>query len=249
VVTWRRRATRVLAIASTAAALASGLTLTATQVAEAACHHFSIAATPNPVAEGAAVTVTVSRDGTVGGSHVDISTIEESAKAGVDFTAVSRTMNFTTEKELTLQVMTLDDHGTNEPVQAFRLHLSNPGGCANPNYVLDPDVQITISDVDSAPATATPAATARPTATATPAGGAATPTVRPASSPVPTEVALGASPSPSPDAAASPSAAPSSDSGQKPAPGSPLVPIVIGVVVVGALGAGAYVLIQRRSRP
>jgi cobalamin biosynthesis Mg chelatase CobN len=115
----------------------------------AACHHFTVTVAPATVTEGGAVTVTVSRDGSVGGSHVDLSTIDETAKAGQDYTAVRQTVSFTTELSKTLQLHTTDDAAV-EGGETLRLHLSNPGGCVNTNYVLDPDAKVTIADNDNA---------------------------------------------------------------------------------------------------
>ena len=61
-----------------------GISVLTAVPAAAACHHFSLAANPATVTEGATVTVTVSRDGNVGPSHADVSTGDARAKAGRD---------------------------------------------------------------------------------------------------------------------------------------------------------------------
>ena len=135
--------------------------------ASAACHHFSVAASPNPVNEGQTVTVTVSRDGTVGPSNVDVSTVDDTAKAGDDYTALKKTVSFTTDQSQAFPVP-IATHTTPQPERAFKLHLSNPGGCSvNTNYVLDPDVRVTIQANGVAESSSTTAATAAPTTTAT----------------------------------------------------------------------------------
>ncbi|MGH2758142.1 MAG: hypothetical protein ACRDKJ_01105, partial [Actinomycetota bacterium] len=54
--------------------------------AQAACHAFTVSASPTSPAEGGRVTVTVSRDGAVNPSSVRVSTIDETARAPSDYT-------------------------------------------------------------------------------------------------------------------------------------------------------------------
>src|SRR5690242_2561081 len=77
--------------------MALGLMLSCASPADAACHHFTVTASPNPVAEGKILTVTVSRDANVAPSHVDVSSIDETAKAGQDYQTLSRTVSFTND--------------------------------------------------------------------------------------------------------------------------------------------------------
>ena len=140
-------------------AMVVGLFFVPVAPALAACHHFSVNASPDSVTEGGSVGVTVSRDGSVGPSNIDVSTVDQTAKAGQDYTALRRTVNFTSETSQAFQVKTTDD---NQPggAKTFRLHLSNPGGCAvNPNFVVDPDVTVTINDNGSAATVTTAGAT------------------------------------------------------------------------------------------
>lgn len=136
--------------------------LTATP-ARAACHAFTVSVTPAAVEEGDTVRITVSRDAGVNPSSIDVSTIDESARAGSDYTAINETVSFSTETTRTLTLKTTDDAAT-EPAESLRVHLSNPGGCAvNPNFSVAPDAQVTIKANDAAtttvpPATTTPAA-------------------------------------------------------------------------------------------
>jgi hypothetical protein len=111
----------------------------------AACHHFSVTASPNPVTEGRTLAVTVSRDANLAPSHVDVSTVDETAKAAQDYTQLNRTVSFTSDIQQSFPVPIVS-HSTSTPNRTFRLHLSNPGGCAvNPNFVVDPDVRVTIA--------------------------------------------------------------------------------------------------------
>jgi hypothetical protein len=113
--------------------------------AAAACHHFMVSASPNPVAEGGRLTVTVSRDAAVAPSHIDLSTVDETAKAGPDYAPLNRTVSFTNDVQQSFPV-SIVSHPASEPARTFRLHLSNPGGCAvNPNFVVDPDIRVTIA--------------------------------------------------------------------------------------------------------
>lgn len=137
----------------------------------AACHSFTVEAEPSSVAEGAAVTVTVRRDAGVGPSQIDIETVDGTAVGGSDYAAVARrTVSFSSETEQSFEVATLDDPES-ESSETFRLHLSNPGGCTvNPNFVVGPDAEVTITDNDVPETTAVPPAstsTASPRTTST----------------------------------------------------------------------------------
>jgi hypothetical protein len=135
---------RLLRVLLTGSTLAVAVMVSMAGPADAACHHFSVSATPNPVAEGKVLTVTVSRDAGVAPSNIDLSSIDETAKAGRDYAALNRTVSFTNEVQQSFPVA-VTSHATSEPARTFRLHLSNPGGCAvNPNFVVDPDVRVTI---------------------------------------------------------------------------------------------------------
>lgn len=137
----------------------------------AACHAFTVEAEPPSVAEGAAITVTVRRDAAVGPSQIDVETIDGTARGGADYEAVARrTIAFSSETEQSFEVPTFDD-AESEPSETFRFHLSNPGGCTvNPNFVVGPDAEVTITDND-APATTggppTPTSTTSPRSTTT----------------------------------------------------------------------------------
>src|SRR5207248_8404377 len=129
----------------------------------AQCQHFSVSADPQFANEGQTVTVTVSRDGAIGPSNVDVSTVDESAKAGDDYTKLSKTVSFSTDTSQTFPVP-IATHSTPEGDRTFRLHLSNPGGCTvNTAYQLDGDVRVFIHANGVAPPTTT--TTAAPTTT------------------------------------------------------------------------------------
>src|SRR5437016_10728438 len=84
--------------------LLAGLIVVNSAPALAACHHFTVTAIPTSVAEGAKVVVTVSRDGNVAPSKIDLSTVDETAKAGTDYVGIHQTVSFTSEvqKQFTL---------------------------------------------------------------------------------------------------------------------------------------------------
>jgi hypothetical protein len=130
------------------------------------------------VAEGAKVTVTVSRDAAVNPSDVHVSTVDESARAPADFTKLDEQVELTSETSKTLSI-TITNDAAAEGAESFRVHLSDPGGCAvNPNYRVGPDAKVTIKASDQAVSTAQPPAATQPTArtvpTATPSPAATT---------------------------------------------------------------------------
>ena len=127
--------------------------------ARAACHAFTVSVTPAAVEEGDTVRITVSRDAGVNPSSIDVSTIDESARAGSDYTAINETVSFSTETTRTLTLTTTDDAAT-EPAESLRVHLSNPGGCAvNPNFSVGPDARVTIKASDAPGTTLSPSTT------------------------------------------------------------------------------------------
>ena len=133
----------------------------AAPAANAACHAFTVKADPAQPTEGGTMTVTVSRDGAVNPSQVDVETVDGTAKAGEDYTALKKTVSFTTDLSQTFPVPTTDDK-TVEGNETFKVHLSNPAGCQiNTNYSVGPDATVTIIDNDSAAPTT--ASTAAPT--------------------------------------------------------------------------------------
>jgi hypothetical protein len=237
-----RRVLRVLLIGC---CVSLGVMVSYAVPANAACHHFSVSASPNPVAEGKTVTVTVSRDANVAPSNVDLSTIDETAKAGQDYAPVSRTVSFTNDVQQSFPIAVVS-HSTSEPARTFRLHLSKPGGCAvNPNFVVDPDVRVTISANGVSP---TSSANALGTAPSTTAGARATTTTsRSAATTTVSSTASSSEPSAT--------AAPTSSTG---VPGQAQLATkhgggggsgtIIGLVVLGALvlAGGGFLLYRRR---
>lgn len=238
---------RVVRMVIVAGTMTVGLVLSFATPADAACHHFTVSASPNPVGEGKVLTVTVSRDANVAPSHVDVSSIDESAKAGQDYQALSRTVSFTNDIQQSFPI-SITSHTSSEPARTFRLHLSNPGGCAvNPNFVLDPDVRVTIA-ANGVPATT--AAPGVPRTTATTATGART-TV-PTSSAATVSTALGTSSSssqqvttPTPSStSATRQALPATKRGGGGSGGA----VIASVVVAGLVLAGGGYLLYRRGR-
>ena len=132
--------------------------------AEAACHAFTVGVEPAQVAEGGKVTVTVTRDAAVNPSQVDVSSVDVTAKGGEDYPAQKRTVSFTTDTRQSFEIPITDDPAS-EGDETFKLHLSNPGGCAvNPNFSVGPDATVTIQQSDGSGTTAAPATTVASTA-------------------------------------------------------------------------------------
>lgn len=143
------RYSRLLGLA--AALLSATVVLTGEPVL-AACHAFTVEADPATLTEGGEVTVTVSRDAAVDPSQIDVSTVDGTARSGRDYARLRRTVSFTDETEQTFTIATRDDD-SDESAERFRVHLSNPGGCAaNPSFVVGPDAQVIVRDNDAAPA-------------------------------------------------------------------------------------------------
>jgi hypothetical protein len=233
--------------------LVAAVAVLGSRPAVAACHHFMVAAAPNPVTEGDTVTLTVSRDAALAPSNVDVSTIDETAKGGQDYTPLRETVRFTNETSRTFTIKTLDDNLV-EPAQTFRLHLSNPGGCAiNPNYVVDPDARVTIQEDNdtSVATTATPAVSATAGATP-PASRTSGTTAGRTSSTAAGTASTGLTAAPSTEtAAASTSLAPPQQAAGKHkggGGGSGSAVAAIAVVLVAAAGGGGYVLYRLRRR-
>jgi len=224
--------------------LLAGVIVVNSGPALAACHHFSVSAAPSSVAEGGKVLVTVSRDGNLAASSIHLSTVDETAKAGTDYVAINQTVAFAAngavQRQFTLS--TIDDHVV-EPSQTFRLHLSNPSGCiVNPNFVVDPDVRVTIKDND---VTSTPTPTKSATTTTSPSvavSSTPTPSVTP-SPRVSNTITLPASPLPTPSSSESGVAAgASSDSGG----GGSSLPWIGGALIILA-AIGTFVLRRHRT--
>ena len=231
--------------------LAAAGTAVATVPGYAACHSFTISVSPGSVNEGGTTTATVSRDGNVNPSSVQVDTVDESAVAGRDYAGIHQRLSFTTETSQTFTVTTLHNPAHEGP-QSFRIELSAGMGCnVNPHFAYGSPAHVTVLDTDPAPA-ATPIQSHPPTAIATvPATARATPAPTAAATSVPPTAppseALLSSPTPSESpTAASPQptvAGAPANSGRSGSP-LPVILVVIGVALVG--GAGVY-LYRRRA--
>jgi hypothetical protein len=214
----------------------------------AGCHAWTVSVSPDTVTEGGTVTVKVTRDGAVNPSQVDISTVDESAHAPDDYTAASQTLKYTIETAQTFTVATVDD-GTAGGPKTFRLHLSNPGGCAvNPNYVLGPDARVTINDNGAAvtsPATSPASTSADSTETGVTTSTAETQPSTASSTAASTTTASAASSAAPSTSRSTTGQAAAKTSGGGGSSSGPIVAIVIAILVV-ASGAG-YALLRRRS--
>jgi hypothetical protein len=213
----------------------AGLIVVNSGPALAACHHFTVTAAPTSVAEGGKVLVTVSRDGSVRPSSIQLSTVDETAKAGKDYVAIHQTVSFTNEIQKQYTLSTINDRLV-EPSETFRFHLSNPSGCFGSGYQVDPDVRVTIKDND---VKSTATATAKPTVV--PVSPTPTASVTPSPS-VSNTVTLSASPTSTASSSLSGVAAPgSSDSG-----GGSALPW-IGAVLIILAAVGTFVLRRHRT--
>lgn len=131
--------------------LVAGPVVVPAPAVRAVCHSFTVQASPAQIGEGGTVTVTVNRDAGFAPSQVDVSTVDETARAGEDYTALQETVAFTTETERRFPIPITDDASA-EGAETFRVHLSNPGGCPpNPNFVVGPDATVSISDNEAPP--------------------------------------------------------------------------------------------------
>lgn len=244
---------RLLLIALIGAALTAPL-----PAAQAACHAFTVSATPTTVDEGASITVTVSRDAAVNPSSVDVRTVDGTARSGQDFTGGRRTITFTSETSKSYSIPTIKD-GTPEPAESFRVELvpGSGSGCAvNPSFTYGPPVTLTIR-ADQRPAASPvptprpPSPTRQPTAPATrqPARSATPGSASPAAGPAST-----GAPSPTP-AVATPAASAPGD-GTTPAPAAPagrsagLRPgMAVAVLLLLAAAVAVGTALRRRRRP
>jgi hypothetical protein len=155
---------RVMVVAG---ALAAVVVAGSSQPALAACHSFSVSAAPEEVAEGGTVTVTVERDAGVAPSQVDVSAVAESATPGQDTASFNVTANFPDGGTSQSFPLAITDDAAVEGTETFRLHLSNPQGCAvNPSFRVGDDATVAIVDNDTAPPTTAPPTTAAPSTTA-----------------------------------------------------------------------------------
>jgi hypothetical protein len=202
---------RILAVA----ALAAAAVMLTGSPAVAACHSFTVEVSPATVREGGEVNVTVRRDAAVDPSQIDVSTVDGTARARRDYTPLRRTVSFTTETEQTFTISTRDDT-SDERGERFRVHLSNPGGCAaNPSFVVGPDAQVMIRDNDTAPPP----------------------------SPTP-ETTEDDEASPDPEASPSPAESPLAAEDGSGGPSAPAIAGVVAALVIGT--AAAYWLVRRR---
>lgn len=210
--------------------------------AQAACHAFTVSASPATVDEGTSVRITVSRDGAVNPSSIKVSTIDGTASAGSDYTAINETVSFSSETTKTLTLRTTDD-STSEPAETLRVHLSDPAGCAvNPNFSVGPDAQVTIKASDASTTTAsTPTTT--PSSTPTTVDRAADATTTTDSVVDDTAVTTTSDTTgTSTTAGALDEIAAEDDDG-----GAPVGLIAAAVIALGVLAAGGLLLYQRRA--
>ena len=201
----------------------------------AACHAFTVSASPETVAEGGALTVTVKRDGQVLPSGVDVTTVNDSAKAGDDFEGGTTKVTFTSGTEQSFRISTKDDSNT-ETSERFKLHLSNGTGCTpGVTFSYGADQIVTIQDNDAAanqgtsgsnPGQAPPSAA--PTASATASPGA--------------EAAAEGEPAPGGALDLSPTPAVQASSEERRGPSGVLIAVAVGILLSAGAGAGLWFL-------
>lgn len=219
-----------------AVVVAGGVLVVGASPGVAACHAFTIDVSPASVAEGASVTVTVERDAAVADSSIDVKSVDETAKAGGDYTAVNRKISFTgSSTQQTFNVATTNDAAA-EASETFRLEMSNPGGCAvNPNFDFDDTATVTIADNDQvAPAPTTAKPIASPTTKA------AQTTTTAAAATTTSESSTSTTDTTTTDATVA--LEDEDDDG-----GSPAAAIALGVAALGVAGAIGYVVYRRRA--
>lgn len=206
--------------------------------AHALCHAFTVGASSS-VREGEKVNVLVQRDGAVDDSSVRVRTVNGTAKAPDDFTALDQRVEFTgaqTSKTLTIQTR---EDSVHEPSEAFQIALSEGEGCNDTSpegFSYGDPATVTILDDDPEP---TAAPTAAPTPAPTPARTAAQ-TASPSPSPTPTE-----SESPSPTPSETPTFTPVTVTEEN-GGGFPWLPVVAIGGFLAAAG-GAVALMRMRS--
>jgi hypothetical protein len=209
-------------------------------LAQAACHHFTVSASPASVSPGGTVNVTVSRDGAVAPSNVRVSSVDGTAKAPADYAKLDQDVRFTSDRSRSFTIKTVKDSAP-DPAETFRLHLSSPGGCAvNPNYVLDPDVTVTIKATTGSPSrTPTPKPA---THTQTPAA------LHQTNAPATSETTPSPSAPPTPTSTSSPPPTIGPQAGTKAKSRGLPAAAVAGIVLAGVAAAGAVGLTLYRRR-
>lgn len=141
---------RVLGIVTGGLVVSVVMVIAAASPAWAACHSFTVSASPATAGEGSTVTVTVTRDAGIEPSSIEVSTVDETAIGSSDYEPVATTVSFDTGTQQTLSIAVLDDTEP-ESAETFRVHLANPGGCSiQPDFVIGPDAVVTIPENDEA---------------------------------------------------------------------------------------------------
>jgi hypothetical protein len=226
----------------------AGVAVVSAPPAMAACHSFTIKVSPSTVAEGGAVTVTVTRDAALADSSVRVTSVNGSAAAGQDFPAVDHTVAMTgSATSQTFAVTTVNDTAP-EPTEMFSLHLSNGAGCAvNPNFQYGSDAAVQIQDNDAAPATTqSPAVTPAPTAAATTAK--ATTTAAPATTTTTSVAETSTTAEETTTTSAVEVAAKSTgDSNDGGGGGGTALLALLALALAGGVGSVGYTLYQRRA--
>lgn len=127
-----------------------GVILASARGVLATCHSFKVTVSPETVAEGSSVTVTIERNAGLSPSSVQVISVEENATSGADYEKVDRRIDFTTETREAFAVATKDD-SVPEATESFLLRASNASGCPikPEDFRYGNAVRVTIQDNDS----------------------------------------------------------------------------------------------------
>lgn len=127
-----------------------GLTvLPLTAAAQGTCS-FSVSASPESVAEGGTVAVTVRRGGPSNPSSIDVETTDESANAPNDYDPITKqTVHFTSASSKEFSIAVKED-AVAEPQESFRIELSNPQCGDLTVFSVGPDAVVRIQRSDAA---------------------------------------------------------------------------------------------------
>lgn len=163
------------------------------------CHIFAFQSATYSVAENSSkVTVVVTRDGGGATSSVRVTTADDSAEGGKDYTESTQDVSFSeTETEKSIEIQIKDDSAY-EGAETFNVRLSTTGGspCAthvDQAYVYGNASTVTIQDNDPPPSAASPSPGSKPLASPKPGTASSAPPATKNPSPVasPTDEEVG----------------------------------------------------------
>lgn len=163
------------------------------------CHIFAFQSATYSVAENSPkVTVVVTRDGGGATSSVRVTTADESAEGGKDYTESTQDVSFSeTETNKSIEIQIKDDSAY-EGAETFKVRLSTTGGAPCATHVDQPYVYgnaatVTIQDNDPQPSAASPPPGSKPATSPKPGAASSAPPAIKNPSPVasPTDEEIG----------------------------------------------------------